>query len=273
MNWRETVWFDPDGVDASGKSWSAYEAEEAAERRVLEDLIELIDAQGSLLVDVATGGSRIAEVDETYRRRRRQLGRRLSAIGLQDPFPWADLWQWYGHWSSALPDYASRRAHISELATSVLDELERRLRGDQQLDDWLINDDALITWQALDGRLTEMKARLDAATSLDDFQDVGRRCREVLIGASRLVFREEMVPDGAPVPSPNDSKARIGYYLDACIPGSAGDAVRGLIRAAYTLMQTVTHSSTIGSVHAFAAAQATVLIVRTLQKVEAQDRG
>jgi hypothetical protein len=71
----------------------------------------------------------------------------------------------------------------------------------------------------------------------------------------------------------NDSKARIGYYLDARMPGSAGDAVRGLIRAAYTLMQTVTHSSTIGSVHAFAAAQATVLIVRTLQKVEAQDRG
>jgi hypothetical protein len=114
-----------------------------------------------------------------------------------------------------------------------------------------------------------MKARLDAASSLDDLQDVGRRCREILIGASRLVFREDMVPSGDPVPSPNDSKARIGYYLDVRMPGSTGDALRGLMRAAYTLMQTVTHSSSIGSVDAFAAAQATILLVRTLQRIDA----
>jgi hypothetical protein len=269
MSWRETVWFDPDGVDASGKPYSAYEAEEEAARQALDDLIQLIEAQRDLLIDVATGGPRIAEVDETYRQRRRQLGRRLKAIGLQDPFPWADLWAWYAHWSSSLPSYASRRSHIAQLAGPVVDEIERRLRGDQQLDDWLANNGVPVSWQALDGRLAEMKARLDVASSLDDFQDVGRRCREILIGAGRLVFREDMVPSGAPVPSPNDSKARIGYYLDVRMPGPTGDAVRGLMRAAYTLMQTVTHSSNIGPVDAFAAAQVTILIVRTVQRIDA----
>jgi hypothetical protein len=78
----------------------------------------------------------------------------------------------------------------------------------------------------------------------------------ILIGAGR-------------VPSPNDSKARIGYYLDAEMPGHTGEALRGLMRAAYTLTQTATHSSSIGRVDAFAAAQATLLIVRTLQKLDA----
>jgi hypothetical protein len=230
-------------------------------------------SNANFLVSVATGGPRIAEVDQQCRERRRRLSRRLGRLGLKDPFPWADLWQWHGYWSEALPGWASRRVHINELATPLLAELERRLEDEGwELEDWPACEQVPTTWHAIDGRLMEMKGRLDAASSLDDLQDVGRRCREILMGAGRLVFSEAMLTEGATVPSPNDSKARIGYYLDVRLSSGGHSDLRRLLRVAYDLMQTVTHSASITAIDAFAAAQATVLLVRTLQKIDAQSQ-
>jgi hypothetical protein len=49
----------------------------------------------------------------------------LTRRGLDYPFPWPDLWQWYGHWSANLQGYASRRLYIRDLVTPTLDALER----------------------------------------------------------------------------------------------------------------------------------------------------
>ena len=68
-----------------------------------------------------------------------------------------------------------------------------------------------------------------------------------------------------------DAKAWLDLFLTARASGSRRDALRRFIRATWELAQTVTHGD-IERVEAFAAAQATVLVVRTVQALAPEDR-
>ncbi len=92
----------------------------------IDGLMQELQNQAALLIAVATGGPRIQAVEAEYQRRRRQLVRALERRGLQYPFPWHDLQLWYGYWHANLPNYISRRTHISQLVGPVLEALERQ---------------------------------------------------------------------------------------------------------------------------------------------------
>ncbi len=71
----------------------------------IDGLVLELEAQAQLLISVATGGPRIDEVQRDYQLRRQRLVPALQRRGQEYPFPWPDLWQWYGHWSANLPKY------------------------------------------------------------------------------------------------------------------------------------------------------------------------
>lgn len=127
-----------------------------------------------------------------------------------------------------------------------------------------------LTWTDLDERVDELVAELDGAISRDDLQDVGRRAREILIDCAQLLADPTLVPPGQPVSKAGDAKAWLDLFLTARASGHHRDALRRFIRAAWELAQTVTHGD-IDRVEAFAAAQATVLVVRTLQALAGAD--
>ncbi len=54
---------------------------------------------------------------------------------------------------------------------------------------------------------------LAAAGSRDDLRDVGRRCREVLIDAARLLADPGLLPDGAEPPKAGDAKGWLDLFL------------------------------------------------------------
>jgi hypothetical protein len=229
----------------------------------VDGLVQELENQAELLIAVATGGSRIDTVQAEYQRRRKQLVRALERRGLQYPFPWPDLWQWYGHWSTNLPSYASRRTHIRQLVAPVLEALERQQSGLAVVDPRAV---AIPTWADLDGRLAGLATELADAASRDDFQDVGRRAREVMIDCARLLADPALVRDGQAPPKTADAKAWLDLFLAARAAGPTRDELRRLVRAAWDLAQKVTHGD-LGRIDAFAAAQATVLVVRTLQEL------
>jgi hypothetical protein len=113
-------------------------------------------------------------------------------------------------------------------------------------------------------RLAGLAAELDGAASRDDLQDVGRRAREVLIDCGKMLADPSLVPGGQDPPKAGDAKRWLDLFLAARAGGSNRDELRRLVRAAWDLAQTVTHGD-IGRVEAFAAAQATMLVVRTVQ--------
>jgi hypothetical protein len=243
---------------------SEFDADDLPDGSTVQGVLELLEQQRNLLIAVATGGPRIQTVEAEYQARRRALDAGLARLHLKDPFPYNRLWEWYAVWSSKMHHYYERRLHINQLADPIVADLEKLSTG-VGLVDWGQGPE---TWANLDARLNGLKQEMDAAVDLDDLQDVGRRAREVVADAANLVFAEDMVPIGEECPSPKDAKRRIGYFLDNAAPGASHDDLRKVVRAAMSLMQTVTHSDTVARADAFAAAQTAVLIVRTLHEIQ-----
>ena len=117
----------------------------------------------------------------------------------------------------------------------------------------------------LDNRVEGLITELRAATSRDDLQDVGRRCREILIDTARLLADPSLVPEGAESPKAGDAKAWLDLFLANRAAGRDRGHLRAVIRPTWDLAQRVTHGD-IDRIDAYAAAQATILVVRTLQQ-------
>lgn len=225
-------------------------------------LAQELEDQAALLIAVATAGPRIETVQAEYQQRRLRLVRALRRRGLDYPFPWHDLWRWYGFWGS-LGGYAPRRAHIRDLLGSVLDALAEQDAGLVVADP---GSDSEASWTELDARLAGLTVEMSRASTRDDLQDVGRRAREVLIACARLLADPALVPSGSPEPKAGDAKAWLDLFLKVNAGGPARGELRRLVRDAWDLAQKVTHGD-VQAIDAFAAAQATVLVVRTLQEL------
>lgn len=213
---------------------------EEDEEATVESLVDLVDAQRSLLISVATGGPRIEEVESTYKKRHRRLKAGLDRHGVAAPFKWNSLWDWYGYYSGKLSTYAERRSYVNELADVAIDQLTSlATRGVTDLGT------SPETWGTLDARLEELKSLVPHAKSVDDLQDIGRRAREIIIGAVNLVFREDMVSSGAEVPKGADAKNRLDVIMESLVPGTAHAELRKVMRGSLELAHKVTHSENI----------------------------
>jgi hypothetical protein len=242
-------------------------AETQPEEMSLDGLLELLNAQAALLVSVATGGPRIQEVNAKYQKRRRKLNAGLRSRSIKPPFPYEDLWAWHGDWSANIPTYAARRVHISRLAAPAREALEAALEGAQVSDPGTSGHP---TWASLDARVEGVVNELRDAHTLDDLQDVGRRCREVLIDAAKLLADPNLVPPGQDAPNAADAKQWLELFLARRAAGRSHRELRAFIPVAWDLAQKVTHGS-VERVDAYAAAQATVLVVRSLQQLSDDD--
>jgi hypothetical protein len=238
--------------------------EDLPDLSTLEGLIEELEAQAGLLISVATGGPRIDDVNDDYKERRQRLKPVLTRRGLSYPFPWPDLWQWYGYWSANLGGYAARRTHIRSLITPTLEDLERQ-RSTLSITDPKMSGPS--SWADLDGRVAGLALEMSEAQTRDDLQDVGRRAREILIDCAEVLADPSLVPEGTDPPKAGDAKQWLDLFLQEHGGGSGRDALRRLVRDAWDVAQKVTHGDNVDHVDAFAAAQATVLVVRTLQEL------
>lgn len=250
--------------------WGTRDGEETpAEPPTPKSARALVERQCELLTAVATGGPSIDSVNREYKERRDQLRVELQHFGLTDPYPWNDLWRWYGYWSQNLATYASRRAYVADLAGSVFDQLQALMDG-RGVDDAGALDER--TWPALEQRLTDAKRRLDLAVSQDDWQDIGRRCREILIDLAGLVYTDAMLPIGQEEPKGSDAKERLALAGNALFVGPEHKELRGLVKAAWDLANKVTHSGSITDVDTFATLQAMVLLVRLFERAASPRR-
>jgi hypothetical protein len=223
-------------------------------------LRQMVELQRDTVVAIATGSSMDSHRVE-YRRRRAKLRAALKSRGLPEPFPWPEVdlvWAWAKQWGS----YHERRTEVAKLVAPLLDQLED-LERTGKVDDWGGAPDG---WSDLEKRLAGLRDEMDNATTLDHHQDVGRRGREIIIDVVNEMFEPSMVPVGTEPPKASNAKARFDHIVQAYAPGSSHAELRGVMRSAWDLAQKVTHGD-VTRVDAFAAAQATVLVVRTLAEM------
>jgi hypothetical protein len=228
----------------------------------IHQLVELVERQANVIVATGTGHGRFDDFDADYQRNDRQLVAQFRRLRLDPPFPWRSLWEWHGYYSQELPTYASRRVHVAALKHKALEQLEEQANGVTVHDP--AAGDPTPTWDGINARIRGLINEYTSARDKDTWQDVGRRSREILIDLGKLIASPAIVPEDQVPPRGADARAWFDLFLDFHAGGRDRSELRALMRKTWDLAQKVTHGD-IDDVDSFAAAQATVLLVRTIE--------
>jgi hypothetical protein len=218
--------------------------------------------RSAVLALVVTYGTISTDEDERYRARREWIEDECYRLGLEHPFVWENARELLA-WGKRIGKYDARRRKVEEMVQPFLDAVARR-RDLGRVEGW---SEAPDEWAEVQRRVSSLGGELDDSTELDDYQDVGRRAREVVKDAINVVFTDEMVPSDKPQPQADNAKERLSMVLVWYVPGSSHERFRTAMNAALSLANHVTHSRSTTRIEAFAAAQSALLVVRTLAEM------
>lgn len=161
-----------------------------------DELLSALNDLRTLMINVATGGPRINDVNGNYQRVFAGVAADLARRRIDNPITFGSLWDWYARWSSGdLPTYQSRRNFISELINPLLNRIRTGHADEQQP----------TGWQRVDRCVGELRDRLAAARNEEQFQTVGLLGREALISLAQSISDELRLAatggcsDGTPV--------------------------------------------------------------------------
>lgn len=233
----------------------------------VKSVIQLIELQKSLMIAVATGGPRIQLKNEEYKSRRIEILSRLRNLGIQDPNPYSDLWSWYGKWSDgSLPNYQSRRDHVTTIYQAILDNLlllSQRQQGRQMVEP--------TGWARVDRNIEKIIQALAGAQNEEDFQGVGLLCREAIISLAQAVYDPELHEsiDGVQ-PSETDAKRMLESYIAKELPGRSNEELRKYVKDAYQLAVVLQHRRNANFREAALCAEATRSMVNTIAIISGQ---
>lgn len=220
--------FDPSGfvVETSGKL--------VGPPALLGELL----VQRQVMIDVATGGKTIQDVEDYYVARGARIADFAKGLSLPYENPHASLWDWFHHWKASMPTYAERREYIRNLFKPSLDFVAARTPKAPPARE-------PTGWQRVDRTLSRARETIEVATTEEDFQGVGLLCREVLISVAQAVYDPAIheAEDGV-VPSPTDAKRMIEGFLAKTVPGDSYKEVRAHARASWDLSVQLQHRRT-----------------------------
>ena len=97
-------------------------------------------------------------------------------------------------------------------------------------------------WQKVDRQLQEMRTRLDAADTEEQYQSVGLLCREVLISVAQEVYhsdRHPLIDDKTP--SETDAKRMLEAIFEVELKGCSNEEARAHAKAAVRLALALQH--------------------------------
>lgn len=225
-----------------------------------DEVLQLLQNLRHMLIEVSTGGPRIDDVNEEYKECYFQLNAELEVLGLRNPIPYTDLWEWYGKWKRDLPTYQSRREFIVELCEPI----ERRLRENpSSLGQEIFAEPA--GWPLVDRTLSEIRNRLRTASTEEQFQTVGLLCREALTSLAETVFDRDKHPPLDEVEiSKTDAKRMLERYLATEMGGGSNAIARKQAKASLDLANALQHKRTAGFRDAALCAEATTSVVNLI---------
>lgn len=231
----------------------------------LKQLVLKIESQKDLMIAVATGGPRIQQKNNIYKEIRIEIKSELMELGIDDPNPYSDLWNWYGRWSEgSLPTYQSRRNYITNLYKPLLNVLELRIHKDM-----IFKPREPTGWTRVDRNVDKINEALERAKNEEDFQGIGLLCREAIISLAQAVY--DVDKDGAfdgVIPSDTDAKRMLDSFLSSRVTGKSNELQRKFAKAAFQLAVGLQHRRTASFKEAALCAEATRAIINTISIVE-----
>ena len=218
-----------------------------------DELIAALEQIRNTMIAVATGGPRIAEVNEEYQRVFAAVAADLARRHIDNPITYGSLWDWYGRWSSGdLPSYQSRRAFVGELINPVINRI-RTGRVEEPLP---------TGWPRVDRTVGELRDRLASARSEEQYQAVGLLGREALISLGQAVYvRDRHRPLGGVEPSNTDAKRMLEGYFAVELGGGANEEARRHARSALDFAVALQHRRTASFRDAALCVEATTTVI------------
>ena len=228
-----------------------------------ERILQQLEHIQNTLVSVSTGGPRIDSVNQDYRDSYSLFTERLETVGLQNPIPYSDLWDWYGKWSSGdLPTYRSRRQYIRGL----MEPLKKRLLQSPPSHGTEVFPEPT-GWTVVDRQLGEARRVLESASTEEQFQSVGLHCRETLISLAQTVFDPYQHPpiddDNVDV-SDTDAKRMLDRFLAVEVSGRSNAGARRLAKVSLDLANELQHRRTATFRQAALCAEATASVINII---------
>lgn len=218
-----------------------------------DELIAALEQLRNIMIAVATGGPRIAEVNEEYQRVFAAVAAELARRHIDNPITYGSLWDWYGRWSSGdLPSYQSRRAFVGELINPVIN----RIRTGR------VEEPPATGWPRVDRTVGELRDRLASARNEEQFQAVGLLGREALISLAQAVYvRERHPPLDGVEPSNTDSKRMLEAYFAVELGGDVNEEARRHARSALDFAVALQHRRTASFRDAALCVEATTTVI------------
>lgn len=206
---------------------------------LMNDLIEKVNFLKNTLIAVSTGGQKIQEVNEEYKKIYGEVSVELKRLGLKNPNHYSDLWEWYGKWSSGdMPQYKNRRAHIIELFKNILNQLEDYNNAKEL-------EVELTGWDRIERSVGEIRLRLGEAQTEEQFQAIGLICRETIISLAQEVYdKQKHPPLDNTEPSETDAKRMLDAYIAVELKGGENEGIRRYARATNDLANELSHKRT-----------------------------
>ncbi len=234
-----------------------------ADKQAVLESIERIEGK---LISVATHAQRIDDVNDNYKKEYEQLSGWLSKIGLIDPNPFGDLWQWYGYWKQNLDDYASRKQYIIELYKKTVDTIKDSASS-------IENEYTPTGWMRVDRTLINMQKALFEAATEEQYQAIGMFGREALITAAQEVYDPNIHKSSDNIePSKSDAKRMLEGFINYELKGNANERPRKCANSTLELANHLTHDRMASRKDAelcFISVSSTIQIIKTLFKYRA----
>lgn len=226
------------------------------------NVVREVEAQRELMIDVATGGPRIPDVDEKYKARQAHIRGLLRPLGFRDPNEFESLWDWYKKWRADIAGYQPRREFISAMYTPLLSQL----RGQSVPPGRAF--DKPTGWPAVDLGIDEVRRLLNGANTESLYQGVGLSCRELTITVAQTVFDKDKHPilDGTKV-SATDAKRMLEAFIAVEFAGQSKEELRKYARSAFDLANNLQHRRTATFRDAAICAEATISLANLLSIV------
>ena len=205
----------------------------------MEELLKDLNYIKNTMTSVSTGGAMIQDVNEEFKKTYRKVSTELKRLGIKNPNPYSDLWEWYGKWSSGeVPQYRDRRAYLIEMFKSLFNQIENH-GVDAELEVELEG------WDRIERSIGEIRLRLADAETEEQLQVVGLLCRETIISLAQEVYDSEKHPPlDDVIPSATDAKRMFESYIAVELLGSENKGLRTYARATNTLANELTHKRT-----------------------------
>lgn len=204
------------------------------------DFIKDVELLRNILIDTATGGKRIENINDNYITIYNKVDEVICKLDLENPNPFKTLWESYNYWSANLDSYAKRRVYFSNLYEELLKIIKTTNTDD------VVNIQLEYTnWDIINRTIADIKKQYSEAKTNAQFNGIGAMCRSVYNCLADVIYKKEYHTDSnTDFPNDNQYKNKLLEFVQFKLDSQTNKDFRNHCKSTIDLADELTHKKT-----------------------------